>query len=212
MTTDKDIQALLDRYMEGQTTLEEEAILAGYFKRNAHVKEEWKAYQELFRFISDMDKEHLQEPEKQAKSHKARLCILSALATAAVLLLLFTIWPKDREHISNGDNQQPMTAKITSDTAVTVKADTLPEKNRQPPATSKKHLRIHDMPKPPSSYMAQVTGEGLQEDTDKEINEKLQQMELQQIRIDRNIDLYLAHQNQMIAQMTEGEGTEITYE
>lgn len=44
------IEALLDKFMEGQTTVEEEALLADYF-RNADVPAEWEDYRVMFDYF-----------------------------------------------------------------------------------------------------------------------------------------------------------------
>ena len=42
------IEQLLTRFMEGTSTLEEEDLLARYFKEKKHLPEAWKAYREMF--------------------------------------------------------------------------------------------------------------------------------------------------------------------
>ena len=47
------IQNLLDKYMDGTTTLEEEDILASYFRGN-NIPQEWEDYRQLFEEIEAM--------------------------------------------------------------------------------------------------------------------------------------------------------------
>ena len=47
------IGQLLERYMEGTSTLEEEDIIADYLKGD-DVPQEWEVYRELFQEIEDM--------------------------------------------------------------------------------------------------------------------------------------------------------------
>ena len=47
------IQSLLDKYMDGTTTLEEEDILASYFRGN-NIPQEWEDYRQLFEEIEAM--------------------------------------------------------------------------------------------------------------------------------------------------------------
>ena len=44
------IAQLLERFMNGTSTLEEESVLANYFRHTA-VPEEWAAYKEMFAYI-----------------------------------------------------------------------------------------------------------------------------------------------------------------
>ena len=47
------IGKLLDKYMDGTSTLDEEAILSGYF-RGKDIPQEWEDYRQLFQEIEDM--------------------------------------------------------------------------------------------------------------------------------------------------------------
>ncbi|MBO7103633.1 MAG: hypothetical protein J6W02_08105 [Bacteroidaceae bacterium] len=51
------IEQLLTRFMEGTSTLEEEDLLARYFKNEKHLPEAWKPYREMFAmFDAERDK------------------------------------------------------------------------------------------------------------------------------------------------------------
>ena len=51
------IEQLLTRFMEGTSTLEEEDLLARYFKEEKHLPEAWKPYREMFTmFDAERDK------------------------------------------------------------------------------------------------------------------------------------------------------------
>lgn len=58
--TKTDIQSLLDKYLEGQTSLEEERLLGEYFRTHA-IPPEWEDYREMFAwFDGGMDGKYLQ--------------------------------------------------------------------------------------------------------------------------------------------------------
>ena len=94
------IQSLLDKYMEGTTTLEEEDTLHQYFTRG-DVPAEWEDYRQLFSEIEAM----------QPKRQKRRWAFWG-VAAAAVAGLLYMAVP------SKQVDQQP------DDTALTAKTDT----------------------------------------------------------------------------------------
>ena len=54
----QDIQRLLDRFLEGTSTLDEEKRLADYF-RTHEVDEEWSAYKEMFAMFDKGEVEQL---------------------------------------------------------------------------------------------------------------------------------------------------------
>ena len=70
MKTDEDIKIQIDRFMAGETSIEDEARLAEYFRTNI-VKEELRLYQEMFAYFER-----------------------GMQAAAILVLLLLMIWPK----------------------------------------------------------------------------------------------------------------------
>ena len=49
----KDIATLLDKFMAGTTTIEEEQILADYFRSEQRVPAEWEDYKDMFAYFDN---------------------------------------------------------------------------------------------------------------------------------------------------------------
>lgn len=81
------IEELLDRYFEGETSLEEEEQLRQYFRQN-HVEKEFKIYTPIFNLL-DREREMLETvvPPKKSKKHT----FIYLWAGVAASLLLVTI-------------------------------------------------------------------------------------------------------------------------
>ncbi len=89
------IKALLDKYMDGQTTVEEEALLAEYF-RSSDVPAEWEDYRLMFDYF-DRDMEGDLVPVEQPRPSLIRLmgrrwwgiaaaaCITAAIVATVML-------------------------------------------------------------------------------------------------------------------------------
>lgn len=92
------IAKLLDKYMDGTSTLEEEDILAGYFLRG-NVPEEWEDYRQLFREIKAMKPKRLK-----------RRWAFWGVAAAAVAGLLYMAVPSEQVDL------QPDNAALTAKT------------------------------------------------------------------------------------------------
>jgi len=92
------IQSLLDKYMEGTTTLEEEDTLHQYFTRS-NVPAEWEDYRQLFSEIEAM----------QPKRQKRRWAFWG-VAAAAVAGLLYMAVPSEQVDL------QPDNAALTAKT------------------------------------------------------------------------------------------------
>lgn len=95
-----DISKLIDRYMSGETTNEEEAKLRSWFRlAGDNIPEEWRPLRALFSFV-DEERNYIEaksndfiEPKPQFSPllialHKPRTWISSAVAAAAVAIAL----------------------------------------------------------------------------------------------------------------------------
>ena len=74
------IEKLLDKYMDGTSTLDEEAILAQYFQ-GKNIPEEWLCYQQMFQEIEAM------KPQPKARRRWGVWSIAAAAVVAGVLYL-----------------------------------------------------------------------------------------------------------------------------
>ena len=89
------IEALLDKFMDGQTTVEEEALLADYF-RSADVPAEWEDYRAMFDYFDSGMEDGLVPVEQSRPSLTRQMgrrwwgiaaaaCIAAAIVVTAVL-------------------------------------------------------------------------------------------------------------------------------
>ena len=123
------IEALLDKFMDGQTTVEEEALLADYF-RTHDVPAEWEDYRDMFSYF-DRGMEGDLVPEQQPQASLARLmgrrwwgiaaaaCITAAIVATAVLHqpTTTTTVPEAPEIIAQADPDTAMVIKPAEETA-----------------------------------------------------------------------------------------------
>ena len=90
--------ALLDRYMDGLTTLEEEAALRRYFSTHDDIPDEWQDYKVMFTYLDsgmeDGSLPAIEEPQRTPliaqMGHRwwgiaAAACIAAAIVVTAVL-------------------------------------------------------------------------------------------------------------------------------
>lgn len=121
--TKDSIEKLLDKYMSGTSTLDEEDLLARYF-RESNVPEEWKNYQLLFQEIEAM---------KTSRPQKSSM-LWWTLAAAVVLGIIFVAVPKR--------SAEPITAQADTTTVrqelVPFIEQQIPAIEQETPATEKK--------------------------------------------------------------------------
>ncbi len=121
--TKDSIEKLLDKYMSGTSTLDEEDLLARYF-RESNVPEEWKDYQLLFQEIEAMK---TNRPQKSSM-------LWWTLAAAVVLGIIFVAVPKRLA--------EPITAQADTTTVrkeqVPFIEQQIPAIEQETPATEKK--------------------------------------------------------------------------
>jgi len=138
------IQSLLDKYMEGTTTLEEEDILHQYFRGN-DIPAEWEDYRQLFQEIEAM--------KPQPKTNR-RWMGWSAAAAAIVAGILYLAIPSPQP-----EHPQALTAQSDTTTArdqgdrsldsvqnhgpvPLISPDTVPKRKEQAPPVQTKKRRI----------------------------------------------------------------------
>lgn len=81
-----DIRMLIDRYMSGDTTNEEEATLRTWFRlAGDDIPEEWRPLRALFCFVD----EQRRTTTLQRAMHRPRIWISSAVAAVAVVIVMF---------------------------------------------------------------------------------------------------------------------------
>ena len=92
------IEALLDKFMAGKTTIEEESLLSKYFNTTHEVPAEWEDYQALFGYI-DRGLEGDLLPETSSPSHRKWLWWVPASAAAIVALVFgFKVLTNQKPH------------------------------------------------------------------------------------------------------------------
>ena len=95
----KRIQDLLDKYMDGATSNEEEATLRKYFEEHGNdIPEEWESYRALFGYIgfeqmnlSQILKEEEKEIDKKEASRSRWLKYFGSSVTAAAIIAFMLV-------------------------------------------------------------------------------------------------------------------------
>ena len=94
---EKDIRLLLDRFMAGETSLEEETMLGEWFRLHPDVSDDLKDYQLMFGYFDEgmpLDheaEEHVENAHPKAKARMRRLWLPLSLAASIALLIGFAI-------------------------------------------------------------------------------------------------------------------------
>ncbi len=157
---EKDIRLLLNRFMAGETTLEEEALLGEWFRQHPNVSDDLKEYQMMFGYFDEgMPLDH--EPEKlleheaekreedirpKAKNRMRRFGLPISIAASIALLITFAV-PRIGQQIGQQAVHQDdlkiaqlddSTAQDDTDSAVVQKEKT-PDANLSMPEKVKKH-------------------------------------------------------------------------
>ena len=104
------IEALLDKFMAGKTTIEEESLLSKYFNTTHDVPAEWEDFQALFGYI-DRGLEGDLLPETSSPSHRKWLWWVPA-AAAAIVALVFGF-----KVLNKPETTQPISSPIIAQKA-----------------------------------------------------------------------------------------------
>ena len=104
------IAKLLDKYMDGTSTLEEEDVLADYF-RGQDIPQEWADYQQLFQEIESM------KPVAKPKYHRLRWAAIAAVIAGVIYMAI----PSPQTELPQ---TKALVAQADSTTTITVAPDT----------------------------------------------------------------------------------------
>ena len=82
----KAIEKLLNKYLEGETSLKEEAVLRTYFTQESTIPEAWIPYRQFFGYCKEAKKETFPMSRKKQTKH-----IKSLMLVAASIALVFAL-------------------------------------------------------------------------------------------------------------------------
>ena len=203
---EKDIRLLLDRFMAGETSLEEEALIGEWFRQHPDVSDDLKEYQLMFGYFDEgmpLDYEaenHVENAHPKAKSRMRRLWLPLSLAASIALLIGFAIPWVGRQTGHQDDSKMAQldgsTVQDDADSAVVHEEKStdanlsMPEKIKKSgdsvsPKTRKhkpgKYRQHKFTPAPPKLWIAQnIATDSLLAEPEKLADEHLREMEAQQ--------------------------------
>ena len=166
------IKDLLDKYMDGTSTLEEEDILANYF-RGKDIPQEWEDYRLLFQEIEAM--------KPQPKSNKR--WIGWSVAAAIVVGILYVAVPRQQTIHQQADPlmaQSDTIVQSSEQAPIELAPDTMPKQKEQvlPIQTKKRSIRklkptMHDYDK---AYALMAQAEQEQRDVELQLEQAQQEI------------------------------------
>ena len=170
--TDLQIISLLQRYMDGLTTIDEEKALAEFFSKatddnrpDAISADDWRAYREMFGMFATAN-EPIEQPKEEtsATTHGFNLRNIAVWITsaAAVALLVFAA---STQLDNNTMDNKPLAQQVINKISVDSIADSISAERPQPiavdsikpqPVKQKSHktVRPYWQPRPPKVYVA----------------------------------------------------------
>lgn len=203
MNIPNDIQQLLDRYLDGLTSLEEEDRLADYF-RSHDVPEAWQAYKEMFAYFdAGMPTDNVEE-RKRPQHHRTVALWTGLSVAAAAALTFFILRPTNNPQPSAVTPTASMAAvtEMPSDTVSRAQRDTVKVVPTAKPARKKPVRRYRDTPAKPLTYLASL-GDAEEIITPTPIDEYLVDNRLRQIEEEqtRSIEEALLRQENLMRQV-----------
>lgn len=120
------IARLLNRFMEGATTIEEERLLAEYFRKTEHVPEEWSDYRRMFDWFSEG------MPMKKTAPRRRWWPWAAAAAVITAIIIAFSIPGKETPQVAQQTAPSAPSAPV-------IKTQIQPEPSVEPT----KKLAIH---------------------------------------------------------------------
>ncbi|MBO5061803.1 MAG: hypothetical protein J6C31_04190 [Prevotella sp.] len=198
--TDKDIKILLERFMAGLTSVEEEQTLAGYF-RTHDVCDEWKAYKEMFAWFDRGMPEKTEKPQHKARQWRKIAAMVTAAAAAAIIIICML--PETAHDITIKQGTAYINDTYTKPVFYTdsTKKDTVKTTgpvNEQSRNIIKKHKYS---PAPPKIYYAMNSSDSLYRHADIRAEKEVQKIYARQEELIQAIYMQSENQERDIRQM-----------
>lgn len=203
---EKDIRLLLDRFMAGETSLEEEALLGEWFRQHPDVSDDLKEYQLMFGYFDEgmpLDYEaenHVEDAHPKTKARMRRLWLPIGMAASIALLIGFAIpWIGQQTGHQDESKMAQLDGRTTPEDTDSVvvheekstNADlSMPEKVKKSGDSVSPKTRMHKpgkyrqhkfTPAPPKLWIAQnIVTDSLLAEPEKLADAHLREMEAQQ--------------------------------
>lgn len=208
---DKEISRLLELFMEGNTTVEQEDVLARYFS-NHDVPSEWSEYKEMFDYFADgMPRGRYDDKPCEVKKRRKGLWMAAAAAVAAILIVM--AWPDDTLHTAGHHDTGTILTAAVADTTVSdtgTPADTASVPVVTGPARRKRTLRKYrSVMAAPKVYLAAADdAAAMPRDTmsaaDMVVNARIHDMEMAQRALFEDMAVMQQVNEVVVAMMEEG--------
>ena len=203
---EKDIRQLLDRFMAGETSLEEEALLGEWFRQHPDVSDDLKEYQIMFGYFDEgmpldhQAEKHVADAHPTTKARMRRLWLPIGMAASIALLFVLAI-PRIGQQPGHQDDSKMAqldsrtNQEYTDSAAVHEEKSTdanlsMPEKIKRSGDSLSPQTRKHKSgkyrqhlftPAPPKLWIAQnIVTDSLLAEPEKLADEHLREMEAQQ--------------------------------
>ena len=136
------IARLLNRFMEGATTIEEERLLADYFRKTEHVPEEWSDYRRMFDWFSEG------MPMKETAPRRRWWPWAAAAAVITAIIIAFSIPGKETPQVAQQTAPSAPSApviqnKIQPEPSIAESVKEIETMTASTPQQSTKKLAIH---------------------------------------------------------------------
>ena len=203
---EKDIRQLLDRFMAGETSLEEEALLGEWFRQHPDVSDDLKEYRMMFGYFDEgmplehQAENHVADAHPKTKARMRRLWLPIGMAASIALLFVLAI-PRIGQQPGHQDdskmaqldgrtNQEHTDSAAVYEEKSTDANLSMPEKIKRSGDSLSPKTRKHKSgkyrqhlftPAPPKLWIAQnIVTDSLLAEPEKLADEHLREMEAQQ--------------------------------
>ena len=101
------IESLLEQFMQGETSLEQERELSSFFANSASIPKEWEGYREMFAYFDAAMPITEQKPKRN--TGRALWTLLAAAAVAAIAIMVAPLFQRTSS-VDKTTTPQPITA------------------------------------------------------------------------------------------------------
>ncbi len=156
--TKEQIACLLERFMDGETTLEEERLLGEYFQAHQDIPAEWKEYQQMFSWFDQG------MPLEPARRHVGKWPWVAAAAAAvlvAAMVMVFAFPRSDKAEVAQTvvSQQEPPKVRVQPEPPVDVPAVKVALPATHPQKSAAKTIAKNKQPRKPKALATEKSAE-----------------------------------------------------
>lgn len=202
--TDKELKQLEQRFLAGETSLDEEKLLARTLRTHVCTTDDERALKEMLAWIdnglpTDGEKNIYDKAQAKPAPHGRKTLtrlLLTAVAAAVALLLVIMPWGYDGQDLTADNTKTPQAAQpTTAEQPTGNRADTIRKASPTKTSGKKKRRKAVFRITPPKVYLAKEISDSARQAAEQRVDAMIAEIRMQEIEFIETLNEEYAEKN-----------------